>query len=191
MSTRWKDGSAAKGRRMLLPLSALACVAVLVLVVQGYAQPTPTLVLAAQSPEKSTGKSIAGCPEPKPVLRVAGHFNEEFTPHPAENRFASIQFTRLHQMPLFGADPQENNVDQAFGVAEAWEFLPGAKGLNVTVREGLTFNNGDPITAEDVVFSINLSASEYAEDQIKATLKWIGVTAKVGDKRKIRIDFAK
>ena len=192
MSNKRKKSGVAKDRRMVLPLSALTCIAVLVLLaVEASAPPTPTLVLAAQSAEKSTGKALAGCPEPKPVLRIAGHFNEEFTPHPAENRFASIHFTRLHQMPLFGADPQEENLNKAFGVAEAWEFLPGAKGLVVTLREGLTFNNGDPITAEDVVFSIKLASSDYAEDQIKATLRGIKVSAEVVDKRKVRIEFGK
>lgn len=171
--------------------SPLASIAVLLLVLVIFAQSAPKLAAAAQSSEKPSDMSLASCPARKPALRIAGHFNEEFTPHPAENRFASIHFTRLHQMPLFGADPREENIDAAFGVAEAWEFLPGAKGLTVTIREGLTFNNGDPITAEDVVFSINLSASGFAEDQIKATLKGIGVTAKVVDKRKVRIDFAK
>ena len=191
MSIQEIVGRASKGRLTRSPLSALVSITILTLMVVALMPPTLALVLAAQSPEKSTDKSLAGCPEPKPALRIAGHFNEEFTPHPAENRFASIHYTRLHQMPLFGADPREENIDKAFGVAEAWEFLPGAEGLVVTLREGLTFNNGDPITAEDVVFSINLSASAYAEDQIKATLKGIGVTAKVVDKRKVRIDFAK
>ncbi|HEY7555828.1 MAG TPA: ABC transporter substrate-binding protein [Candidatus Binatia bacterium] len=201
MSSQWRDKLAEKGRLMLLTLSALVTIAIFVLVVAAYArpnltitrdtEPNPTLVVAAQTPQKPTDASLAGCPARKPALRIAGHFNEEFTPHPAENRFGSIHYTRLHQMPLFGADPQEENVAAAFGIAEAWEFLPGAKGLIVTLREGLSFNNGDPITAEDVVFSINLSASDYAEDQIKATLKGIGVTAKVVDKRKVRIEFAK
>ncbi len=191
MSTQRKNRLIGKGRLILIPLLALASIAVFVLAIAGYAQQTPTLLAAARSPEKPSDTSLAGCPARKPVLRVAGHFNEEFTPHPAENRFASTQYTRLHQMPLFGTDPREENVDAAFGVAEAWEFLPGAKGLNVTLREGLTFNNGDPITAEDVVFSIKLAASNFAEDQIKATLRGIGVTAKVVDKRKVRIDFSK
>jgi ABC-type transport system substrate-binding protein len=200
MSTQWKHGFARKGS--FLGGSVLAfCIAVLFFAVAGYAgsnlpfiparQSTPTLVLAAQSPAKPTDKSLAVCPARKPVLRVAGHFNEEFTPHPAENRFASIFYTRLHQMPLFGANPVEDNVDAAYGIAESWEFLPGAKGLLVTLREGLNFNNGDPITAEDVVFSIKLAASDFAEDQIKATLKGIGVTAEVVDKRKVRINFSK
>lgn len=191
MLTRWKDGFMRKVRPTLFPSSALVIITVLLLMVGGYPQRNPSPVFAAQGPEKSTDKSLAGCPAPKPVLRVAGHFNEEFTPHPAENRFGSIHFTRLHQMPLFGADPGEENVDPSFGVAESWEFLPGAKGLNVTIREGLTFNNGDPVTADDVVFSIQLAGSDFAEDQIKATLRGIKVTAAVVDKRKVRIEFGK
>lgn len=182
MSTPRNDGLATNTRVLLFSLSALAFITLLALLVEGS---------VAQTPAKSTDKSLAACPELKPVLRIAGHFNEEFTPHPAENRFASIHYTRLHQMPLFGADPREENIDKAFGAAEAWEFLPGAKGLIVTLREGLTFNNGDPITAEDVVFSIQLASSDFAEDQIKATLRGIKVNAKVVDKRKVRIEFGK
>jgi peptide/nickel transport system substrate-binding protein len=180
-----------KNRPMLFTWSALVIITVLLPIAGGDLQSNPALVLAAQGTEKSTDKSLTGCPTPKPALRIAGHFNEEFTPHPAENRFASIHFTRLHQMPLFGSDPKDENVDPSFGVAESWEFLPGAKGLNVTLREGLTFNNGDVVTAEDVVFSIKLAGSDFAEDQIKATLKGIQVTAAVVDKRKVRIDFGK
>ena len=171
------------GRGNFMPF-LLRAVSLSFLMIVGYALTTPTLVSAAQSP-------LADCPALKPALRIAGHFNEEFSPHPAENRFGTIHFTRLHQMPLFGTDPQEQNIDKAFGIAESWEFLPGAKGLNVTIRDGLTFNNGEPITAEDVVFSIKLSASDFAEDQIKATLKGIGVTAEAVDKRKVRITFSK
>ncbi len=68
-----------------------ACIAGLLLVVVTHGRPTSELVLAAQSPAKTTDTSLAGCPARKPALRVAGHFNEEFTPHPAENRFASMQ----------------------------------------------------------------------------------------------------
>ena len=105
MSPR-KDGIISKVSLILLPLLALASMAVLVLGSAAYAQQTSTLLAAARSPEKPSDKSLSGCPARKPALRIAGHFNEEFTPHPAENRFASTQYTRLHQMPLFGTDPR-------------------------------------------------------------------------------------
>ena len=186
MSKQPRDRLTGAGRHLLLSLPALA-----LFFAAGHTEFSSNLFAAAPSAEKAADKSLSGCPAPKPVLRIAGHFNEEFTPHPAENRFASIHYTRLHQMPLFGADPQEEKVDAAFGVAEAWELLPGAKGLMVTLREGLTFNNGDPVTAEDVVFSIKLAASDFAEDQIKATMRGIRVNAEVVDKRKVRIEFGK
>jgi peptide/nickel transport system substrate-binding protein len=185
MSKQRRNQLAHKGLLLALALPALA----MFQGTPGYAQTTPKVSVAASSGGKPADTSLTACPARKPTLRIAGHFNEEFTPHPAENRFATIHFTRLHQLTLFGSDPGDEKIDAAYGVAEAWEFLPGAKGLIVTLREGLTFNNGDPVTPEDVVFSIKLASSDFAEDQIKATLRGIKVTAEVIDKRKVRIDF--
>ena len=170
-----KHGLVGKGKFMLLTLSAFVTLAVLFLMVEKSVQPAPSLALAAQSADKSADKSLAECPELRPVLRIAGHFNEEFTPHPAENRFASIHYTRLHQMTLFGADPREENIDKTYGVAEAWEFLPGAKGLVVTLREGLTFNNGDPITAEEIGVRAGLSSVQVLRRMHELTTAGLAV----------------
>jgi peptide/nickel transport system substrate-binding protein len=139
----------------------------------------------------SADSSLAGCPARKPVLRIAGVFPEEFSPHPVETRFSSTSYTRLHQVPLFGVDPWEENVDPAYGVAESWEFLPGAQGLKVKIRHGLTFNNGAPITAKDVAFSIKLYTTKFADDQVRGALHGIGLTTKVLDDYTIILDFAK
>ena len=40
------------------------------------------------------------------------------------------------------------------GVAESWEVSDGGKVITFTVRPGLTFHSGNPVTAEDVVFSL-------------------------------------
>jgi peptide/nickel transport system substrate-binding protein len=125
------------------------------------------------------------------VLRIAGVFPEEFSPHPVETRFSSTTYTWLHQVPLFGVDPWEENVDPKYGVAESWEFLPGLSGMKIKVRQGLTFNNGAPITAKDVAFSIKLYLTTFADDQVAGALKGIGVTAKVIDDHNLEIDFAK
>jgi ABC-type transport system substrate-binding protein len=94
-------------------------------------------------------------------------------------------------MPLFGVDPLEDKIDPSYGVAESWTYLPGAKGMIVKIRSGLTFNNGAPITVEDVLFSINLLQSKFADSQIAGTLKGIGVKAKALDDRTVQIDFDK
>ena len=136
--------------------------------------------------------SLASCPARQPVLRIAGVFSSEsFSPHPVETQFASTHYSRLYLTPLFGADPFEENVDPRFGVAEAWTLLPGAKGIEIRVRKGLTFNNGDPITAQDVAFSLEMYQSRFAEDQVSAALKGIGIKTTVIDDYNLRIDFAK
>ena len=94
-------------------------------------------------------------------------------------------------MPLIGADPKEEHIDAAYGVAESWSYMPGAKGMVVKLRDGLTFNDGTPITPEDVVFSLELAKSKFADPQISGTLRGIGVTAKVIDKKTVEFDFTK
>jgi peptide/nickel transport system substrate-binding protein len=142
----------------------------------------------AQAPSTS----LSACPPRQPVLRLAiVSGDESYSTHPAEARFQSTHYSRLHQMPLFGIDPLEEKVDATFGVAESWEYLPGAKGMIVKIREGLTFNDGTPVTVDDVVFSIALTSSKFADSQISGTLQGLGVSAKVIDRRTVQIDFAK
>src|SRR5690242_7237053 len=65
--------------------------------------------------------SLASCPPRQPVLRIAiVSGGESYSSHPAETRFSSTHFTRLHQMPLIGADPKEERIDAAYGAAESW-----------------------------------------------------------------------
>jgi ABC-type transport system substrate-binding protein len=148
------------------------------------------LIAAPAAAQQST--SLDTCPARQPILRIAiVSGGESYSSHPAETRFSSTHFTRLHQMPLIGADPKEERVDAAYGVAESWKYLPGAKGMILKVRDGLTFNDGTPITADDVVFSLGLFASKYADPQISGTLNGIGMSAKAIDSKTVEIDFAK
>src|SRR5262249_45109449 len=134
-------------RRISLAIAVLAAVC---------ASATP---LAAQP-----STSLDTCPARQPVLRIAiVSGGESYSSHPAETRFSSTHFTRLHQMPLIGADPKEERIDAAYGAAESWSYLPGAKGMVVKIRDGLTFNDGSPVTAEDVVFSLELAKSKFAD----------------------------
>src|SRR5262245_64425540 len=79
--------------------------------------------------------SLDTCPARQPVLRIAiVSGGESYSSHPAETRFSSTHFTRLHQMPLIGADPKEERIDATYGIAESWSFLPGAKGMVVKLH---------------------------------------------------------
>jgi ABC-type transport system substrate-binding protein len=176
--------------------SALSVIIASGLLVAGLALATTTSAQTQPSRDASTmstlgDTSLASCPARKPVIRIAGVFTEEFSPHPVETRFSSTHYTWMHQIPLFGADPWEEKVDPAYGVAESWEFLPGARGIKIKVRKGLTFGNGAAITAKDVAFSIKLFMSKFADDQVAGALRGIGITTEVIDDYNLRIDFAK
>ena len=146
---------------------------------------TPGLV-HAQAPS-----SLDSCPARIPLLRIATVSGDEsYTSHPAESRFSSTHYARLAHMPLFGVDPLESKIDPAYGVAESWTYLPGATGMQVKIRKGLTFNDGSPVTVEDVVFSIEATASKFADTQISGTLRGIGIKAKALDDATVEISFS-
>lgn len=147
---------------------------------------------AAQPARTSPGPAgdLSACPPRTPVLRVGGVSPSElFSPHPMETRFSSTHYTRLHQLPLFGADPLETRVDPAYGAAEAWEFQNGARALRVKLRSGLTFNNGDPVTAEDVAFSIELAGSDFADPQLSGVIQAFGAKAEALNDQEVLITF--
>ena len=48
----------------------------------------------------------------------------------------------------------ENLTTLVGGVAESWEVGDGGKVITFTIRPGMTFHSGNPVTAEDVVFSL-------------------------------------
>ena len=49
-------------------------------------------------------------------------------------------------------------------LAESWEISPDAKVYTFNLRKGVKFHNGDPLTAEDVIFSF----WRYKGDQAKS-----------------------
>ena len=150
---------------------------------------TAPTAMATAMEDDVMSTSLDTCPAREPVLRIAGFFGSDFSPHPAESRFSDTHYTRLHQVPLFGADPWEEDLDPAYGVVDSSEFSPDGSSLTLKIKDHLTFNNGDPITAEDVAFSIELAASEFADSQINATLQGIGVMPVVVDSTTVRLDF--
>jgi len=159
-------------------------------------QPEPTAdgvqVSTAPGAPPSVGgdTSLSACPPRQAVLRIgAVHTGDVFSPHPIETRFSSTHYGRLHQLPLFGADPLETKVEAAYGATESWEFAPGAKSIKLKLWKGLTFNDGSPVTAEDVKFSIEALGSEFADPQGAGIIQAFGAKATVIDDLNLQVDF--
>lgn len=60
-------------------------------------------------------------------------------------------------------------------LASSWEISPDGLVYTFTLKPGLTFQNGTPLTAEDVVFTVN-RVKDYALKSPRAA-DWSGVTA--------------
>jgi len=58
-------------------------------------------------------------------------------------------------------------------VAESWEFANGAKTWIFKIRRGATFSNGKPVTAEDVVASLNFHRGAKSTSGAKAIFEFV------------------
>ncbi len=58
-------------------------------------------------------------------------------------------------------------------VAESWEFADGAKKWVFKLRRGITFSNGKPVTANDVVASLNFHRGPKSQSGAKAIFDFV------------------
>ena len=128
----------------------------------------------AAEPAAAAEEPAADTPVASSVLRI-GLDNEPNTMDPTQQ--ADGQGSMFVSMSLFdGLWKMAASGDQIMMVAESYEIIdddsvsaePGAsqepmgKSLVVSLRDGLTFSDGNPITAEDVIWSYQFAASGTA-----------------------------
>lgn len=70
------------------------------------------------------------------------------------------------------------------GLAESWEESDGGLTYTYTLREGLTWSDGEPLTADDVAFTINRSRDEAWLNHSSTTAN---LDATVIDERTVKI----
>ena len=91
---------------------------------------------------------------PKDTLVMAWQFDDIISLDPAEVfEFSGSEVVGNSYETLIGYDLKD--VSKIFGVvAESWTTSPDGKTLTFKIREGKKFASGNPMTAEDVVYSI-------------------------------------
>lgn len=86
-----------------------------------------------------------------PIQRTA--WIENFNPYNQSTRLPSVNDFIYEPLIIFntlkGGEPN-------YRLATGYEYSEDLKSVTVTLREGVTWSDGEPFTAEDVVFSLNL-----------------------------------
>ncbi|MCU1616037.1 MAG: transporter substrate-binding protein [Frankiales bacterium] len=109
------------------------------------------VTLAACSPGGSGGSADASGSTPKTTYVVARTGDIDKLDPQKATAFQTIQTLDLVYGRLVRIDSQGNLVPD---LATKWQTSPDGKTVTFTLREGVTWHDGDPFTADDVVASI-------------------------------------
>ncbi|SDW21471.1 peptide/nickel transport system substrate-binding protein [Ruegeria halocynthiae] len=92
---------------------------------------------------------------PPNMLVIANRIDDITTLDPAESfEFAGSDVSRNVYQKLVNFDPLDLDAGYQPDVAESWDVSEDGKSITFKIREGLTFHSGNPVTAEDVQFSL-------------------------------------
>lgn len=119
-----------------------------------------------------------GAPEPG-VLRIA----EQEPPDPFDPATLSDNRSIELAQNVFDGLTRINESDLSVEGAIAEDWSVSADGLTYTfaLRDGVTFQNGDPVTAEDVVYTLNRSVNPEVKNQYAFFLGGIEGFAEVSE----------
>jgi len=95
---------------------------------------------------------------------------------------AAYEVWNLHYATL--TDKAADDFATIPGLAESWEEVEPGREYVYTLREGLTWSDGEPLTAEDVAWNINTSRDQ-GWDNMVSTVANIEATAE--DERTVRL----
>lgn len=151
-----------RGRRSRI-IAAIAGMAVVALVATGCS------IQVRSQPDPSIGKDT--------MLINADHgnplFDRNFNPYIANARTAS----KWMYEPLFEVNPLDGKRNP--WLASSWS-QPDAKTIDMTIRSGVEWSNGDAFSAKDVVFTFDLLKKFPAMD-VKGAWQHIDTIAQQGD----------
>jgi len=92
---------------------------------------------------------------PDNMLVIANRIDDMKTFDPAESfEFAGADVSRNVYEKLVNFDPMDLEAGYQPQVAESWELSEDGKTITFTIADGHVFSTGNPVTAEDVAFSL-------------------------------------
>ena len=99
--------------------------------------------------------SVAYAATPDDMLVVANRIDDITTLDPAQSfEFAGSDVIRNVYGKLVNFDPMNLEAGYEPDLAESWVVSDDGKSITFTMREGVNFHSGNPVTAEDAEFSL-------------------------------------
>ncbi len=87
--------------------------------------------------------------------------------NPPMNQSAYNVFGYIYES-LIQEDPVTGELIPKSGLAEAWEISPNGQKVIITLKEGLKWSDGQPLTVDDIIFTYN---DIYLNDKIPTSFK--------------------
>ncbi|QBF34298.1 ABC transporter substrate-binding protein [Thalassococcus sp. S3] len=129
---------------------------------------------------------------PPNMLVIANRIDDITTLDPAESfEFAGSDVSRNVYQKLINFDPMNLDAGYQPEIAESWTVSDDGRTITFTIREGLTFHSGNPVTAEDVEFSLRravilnktpafiLTQFGFTEENVEETIVAEGNTVRI------------
>lgn len=117
------------------------------------------LVLYAIALPAATSAPAQAAPSTKPVIIAYTDFPDSFNALAVSTSTRSaFSVALITNEPLIGMDPQTQKPFPA--VAKSWKFSKDGKTITVLLRPHLRFSDGRTLTADDVVYSLQIQQSQ-------------------------------
>ncbi len=151
------------------------------------------LVIPAQQTQAAT---------PDNMLVIANRIDDITTLDPAQSfEFAGSDVIRNVYGKLVNFNPGDLNAGYEPDLAESWEVSEDGMTITFTMRDGVNFHSGNPVTAQDVEFSLRrvimlektpsfiLTQFGFTKDNIADTIKADGNTVSITTDKKYATSF--
>ncbi|KKQ76215.1 MAG: hypothetical protein US98_C0045G0003 [Parcubacteria group bacterium GW2011_GWC1_38_6] len=93
----------------------------------------------------------------------------------------------IAQILFSGLMKYDNNGDLVPELAQGYKILEGGKAFEVTLKENLSWQDGDALTANDVLFTIETIQNPDYKSPLRAS--WVGVTVKKVSESVLRFEL--
>ncbi|HEV2762265.1 MAG TPA: ABC transporter substrate-binding protein [Pyrinomonadaceae bacterium] len=169
-------------RLLALLLSALAALAA------GCGEPSPQTQPQTNAPAELQRERVVGTPGGTLTYRVMAPV-KTLNPLMFTDESSFIIAVQLLNSRLIDFDHDAQKY--APGLAESWQLGEDGRTLELTLRDGLKFSDGQPLTTEDVAFTLRAMYDERVGSIFRPTMT-IGerqIEAQITDPRRMRLVF--